>query len=302
VPAERCSAAPPIFPVITPVKKAVIPAAGLGTRLLPVTKVLAKELLPVVDRPASQYVVEEASAAGITHIIFVVSRSKDDIGRYFAPDARRLADRDTENRLAGLDALLSRVSVSCVYQDEPRGLGHAVLCAREAVGDEPCLVILPDDLGQADPPLSAQLLQVYARTGKGVLALEQIPRQHIHRYGVIAGRQEAPRTYAISDLIEKPPPGTEPSDLAIIGRYVLPPEIFPILSRVQAGAGGEIQLTDGLRILQQRHGLYGYVFTGRRHDVGTLPGLLETTLRLAYHKPELRDRLRAVMQELLDEP
>ena len=143
MPAERCSAVPPIFPVITPVKKAVIPAAGLGTRLLPVTKVLAKELLPVVDRPASQYVVEEASAAGITHIIFVISRSKDDIGRYFAPDAQRLADRDTENRLAGLNALLSRVSVSCVYQDEPRGLGHRRPYApREAVGDEPCLVFI----------------------------------------------------------------------------------------------------------------------------------------------------------------
>ena len=288
--------------MIKPVKKAVIPAAGLGTRLLPVTKVLPKELLLVVDRPASQYVVEEASAAGITHIIFVISRSKQDIGRYFAPDEHRLADRDKEDLLSGLNALLKRVTVSCVYQDEPRGLGHAVLCAQEAVGDEPCIVILPDDLGQADPPLSAQLLRVYERTGKGVLALEQIPRQHIHRYGVIAGQQEAPRTYAISDLVEKPPPGTEPSNLAIIGRYILPPEIFPILTQLQPGAGGEIQLTDGLRVLQQRHGLYGYVFTGRRHDVGTISGLLETTIRLAYHNPGLRDRLREIITELADEP
>ncbi len=284
-----------------PVKKAVIPAAGIGTRLLPVTKVLPKELLLVVDRPAVQYVVEEASAAGITHLIFVISRSKQNIGRYFAPAEQQLADRDKYALLSGLNALLKRITVSCVYQEEPRGLGHAVLCAQEAVGDEPCIVILPDDLGQADPPLSAQLLQVYARTGRGVLALEQIPRQDIHRYGVIAGHQEAPRTYAISDLVEKPAPGTEPSDLAIIGRYVLPPEIFPILTQVQPGAGGEVQLTDGLRVLQQRHGLYGYVFTGRRHDVGTIPGLLETTIRLAYHNPSLRERLREIITELVDE-
>lgn len=286
----------------TLVKKAVIPAAGLGTRLLPATKVLPKELLLVVDRPASQYAVEEASASGITHIIFVISRSKQDIGRYFTPDPQRLADRDKAGLLSGLNALLERTAVSCVYQDEPRGLGHAVLCAREAVGDEPFVVILPDDLGQADPPLSAQLLQVYEQTGTGVLALEQIPRQHIHRYGVIAGHQTAPRTYAISALVEKPPPGSEPSDLAIIGRYVLPPDIFSILTQVRPGAGGEIQLTDGLRVLQQRHGLYGYVFTGRRHDVGTIPGLLETTIRLAYYNPGLRERLREVITELADEP
>ena len=286
----------------TPVKKAVIPAAGLGTRLLPATKVLPKELLPVVDRPASQYALEEASASGITHVIFVISRSKQDIRRYFTPDAHRLADRDKAGLLSGLNALLERVTVSCVYQDEPRGLGHAVLCAREAVGDEPFIVILPDDLGQADPPLSAQLLRVYERTGTGVLALEQIPRQHIHRYGVIAGQQTAPRTYAISDLVEKPPPGSEPSDLAIIGRYVLPPGMFSILTQVRPGSGGEIQLTDGLRVLQQRHGLYGYVFTGRRHDVGTIPGLLETTIRLACHNPSLRERLRKLITELADEP
>jgi len=283
------------------VRKAVIPAAGLGTRLLPVTKTIPKELLLVVDRPATQYVVEEAVAAGIEEIIFVISRDKESIGDYFTPN------RDLDEWLAAqgkgqlvdtLNQLLARIRTTCVYQDQPRGLGHAVLCAQEAVGEEPCIVILPDDLGEADPPLAVQMMHVYEQTGTGVVALERIPQHEIHRYGVIAGRERQPRTYEITDMIEKPPPGTAPSDLAIIGRYILPPEIFPILRHVQPGAGGEIQLTDGLRQLRQQSGLYGYEFTGRRHDVGTTLGFLETTMRLALHNPATRDRMRVLLREL----
>ena len=283
------------------VRKAVIPAAGLGTRLLPVTKTVPKELLLVVDRPATQYAIEEAVAAGIEEIVFIISENKESIGHYFSPAPALdtwLADQGKASLLNNLNALLSRVRTRCVYQDQPRGLGHAVLCAREAVGEEPCIVILPDDLGEADPPLTAQLLHVYERKGTGVVALERIPRDDIHRYGVIAGAEREPRTYEISDMVEKPPRGTEPSDLAIIGRYVLPAEIFTILERVQPGAGGEIQLTDGLKILRQRRGLFGYEFTGRRHDVGTVPGFLETTVRLALRNPATQERMRALIREL----
>lgn len=286
------------------VRKAVIPAAGLGTRLLPVTKTVPKELLLVVDRPATQYAIEEAVAAGIEEIVFIISENKESIGHYFSPALALdtwLAEQGKASLLDDLNALLSRIRTHCVYQDQPRGLGHAVLCAREVVGNEPCIVILPDDLGEADPPLAVQLLRVYERTGTGVVALERIPRSDIHRYGVIAGAERAPRTYEISDMIEKPPCGTEPSDLAIIGRYVLPAEIFSILEHVQPGAGGEIQLTDGLKVLRQRRGLFGYEFTGRRHDVGTVPGFLETTVRLALNNPTTKDKMRALIRELYTE-
>jgi len=286
------------------VRKAVIPAAGLGTRLLPVTKAVPKELLLVVDRPATQYVVEEAVAAGIEEIIFVISQNKESIGGYFSPDRDLdawLASQGKSQLLDSLNRLLARIRTTCVYQDQPRGLGHAVLCAQEAVGEEPCIVILPDDLGEADPPLAVQMMQVYEQTGVGVVALERIPQEEIHRYGVIAGHERKPRTYEITDMIEKPPPGTAPSALAIIGRYILPAEIFSILQQVQPGAGGEIQLTDGLKELRRRSGLYGYEFTGRRHDVGTTLGFLETTLRLALHNPTTRERMRTLLQELRKE-
>ena len=290
--------------MITRVRKAVIPAAGLGTRLLPVTKAVPKELLLVVDRPATQYVVEEAVAAGIEEIVFVISTNKESIGSYFspAPDLDEwLISQGKNELLTDLNRLLSHIRTTCVYQDQPRGLGHAVLCAREAVGEEPFIVILPDDLGEADPPIAAQLVQVYERTGTGVVALERIPRKDIHRYGVIAGEERAPRTYAITDMVEKPPPGTAPSDLAIIGRYILPPEIFPILTQVTPGAAGEIQLTDGLKHLQRRSGLFGYEFTGRRHDVGTTLGFLETTVRLALNNPVTQDKMRSLLRELKSE-
>ena len=283
------------------VRKALIPAAGLGTRLLPVTKAVPKELLLVVDRPAIQYVVEEAVTAGIEEIIFITSPNKDGIANYFTPAPELdswLVGQGKADLLTALNHLLSRIRVTCVYQEQPLGLGHAVLCARDAVGAEPCIVILPDDLGEADPPLAAQLIQVYNRTRTGVVALERVPRELIHRYGVIAGQEQTPRTYEISALVEKPPPGTAPSDLAIIGRYVLPPEIFSILAEVRPGVGGEIQLTDALQVLQRRSGLFGYEFTGRRHDVGTPLGLLETKIRLGLSNPATRDRVRALLREL----
>jgi len=175
------------------------------------------------------------------------------------------------------------------------------LCAREAVGNEPFMVMLPDDLGEAEIPLAAQLLRVYEKYGTGAVALERIPRQEVQRYGIIQGQEKEERVYEIYDLVEKPSPDTAPSDLAVIGRYILPPEIFPLLAEVQPGAGGEIQLTDALRELRKQTKLFGCEFVGRRHDAGTLPGLLETALRLAMKNPQWQPRLRSLLQELLSD-
>lgn len=286
------------------VRKAVIPAAGFGTRFLPVTKAVPKELLLVVDKPAIQYVVEEAAAAGVEEVIFILSDNKEAIGRYFTPAPQLeewLATQDKGELLDGLARIVRHLQVTPVRQDQPLGLGHAVLCAREAVGNEPFMVMLPDDLGEAEIPLAAQLLRVYEKYGSGVVALERIPREETQRYGVIQGQEREERIYEIHDLVEKPPPDTAPSNLAIIGRYILPPEIFPLLAEVQPGAGGEIQLTDALRELRKRAKLFGCEFIGRRHDAGTMPGLLETTLRLAMKKPQWQPRLRSLLQELLSD-
>jgi UTP--glucose-1-phosphate uridylyltransferase len=284
------------------VRKAVIPAAGLGTRLLPITKAVPKELLLVMDKPAIQYVVEEAIAAGIEEVIFILSDNKEAISSYFTPAPQLeewLAKQGKGELLDELTQITRHLRITTVYQDQPLGLGHAILCARETVGQEPFLVILPDDLGDGEIPLATQLLSVYEKYGSGVVALERIPWEETQRYGVIRGQEREERIYEIRDLVEKPAPDTAPSDLAIIGRYILPPEIFSLLSEVLPGAGGEIQLTDALRELRRRAKLFGYEFVGRRHDAGTMLGLLETSLRLAMKKPQWQPRLRSLLQELL---
>ena len=288
--------------MVAPVRKAVVPAAGLGTRLLPLTKVVPKELLPAGDRPAIQHVAEEARSAGADELILVLSRRKAAVGEYFAaaPDLERwLAGQSKEDLLGELNRLVAALKTTSVYQDEPLGLGHAVLCAREAVGEEPFLVILPDDLGDAEPSLARQMVQVYEQYGSPVVALEQVADSQVERYGIIKGRKLDERIYEISDLVEKPPRESAPSNLAVIGRYVLPPEIFSLLEQVRPGAGGEIQLTDALRSLCRQRTLLGCEFRGRRYDTGTLLGLVETNLRLAMKVPEWRPALRSVIRELL---
>ena len=286
---------------MTRVKKAVFPAAGLGTRFLPATKAQPKEMLPLVDTPTIQYVVEEAVASGLAEIILVTGRNKRAIEDHF--DAAfeleyYLQDRGKLEELAQIKTISELASVSYVRQKEPLGLGHAILCARPLVGDEPFGVFLGDDIIVSRVPCMRQLLDVFERHGGPVLAVMRIPRDEIGRYGVIAPRHLGGNVYEVMDLVEKPNPTDAPSDLAIIGRYVLPPEIFEILAGTGADARGEIQLTDALRMLRARRPIYAVEFEGRRYDTGDKLGYLKATVEFALARPDLADDFRTYLKSL----
>ncbi len=284
------------------VRKGVFPAAGLGTRFLPATKAQPKEMLPLVDKPMIQYVVEEAVASGLSEIIIVTGRGKRAIEDHF--DAAfeleyYLNDRGKVDELAQIKTISELASVSYVRQKEPLGLGHAILCARPLVGDEPFGVFLGDDIiGQAPVPCMRQLLDVFERHGGPVLAVERVPRERLGRYGVIQPRHLGGNVYEILDLVEKPRAQEAPSDLAIIGRYVLTPDIFGILAETPAGANGEIQLTDALRTLRARRPMYAVAFEGRRYDTGDKLGFLKATVEFALGRPDLADEFRAYLKSL----
>jgi UTP--glucose-1-phosphate uridylyltransferase len=285
----------------TPVRKAVFPAAGLGTRFLPATKAQPKEMLPLVDKPTIQYVVEEAVASGLDEIILVTGRNKRAIEDHF--DAAfeleyYLQDRGKMEELAQIKTISELASVSYVRQKEPLGLGHAILCARPLVGHEPFGVFLGDDIIDAKVPCMRQLLSVYERHGGPVLAVMRIPREEIGRYGVIAGRPLGGGVYAVDDLVEKPSPSEAPSDLAIIGRYVLTPDLFPILAETAPDARGEIQVTNGLRTLRGRRPLFALEFEGKRHDTGEKLGFLKATVEFALARPDLGEEFRAYLKTL----
>ena len=272
------------------VSKAVIPAAGLGTRFLPITRSVPKELLPILDRPMLQYVVEEAAEAGITDVIVVTSPGKEGIAEYFRPRP------DLETRLADDAALLEKVGsgarladVSFVIQEEPLGLGHAVLTAREAVGDEPFAVILPDDIVEHTPGVLSQMLAATGDDdGAASVAVERVPWEIVHNYGVVDTEPTGERLHRVNGLVEKPPPGTAPSNLSIVGRYLLPPQIFECLERTPPGARNEIQLTDGLALLMEDVALYAYEFQGIRYDGGNPMGLLRASLEYALRREDTR--------------
>jgi len=284
------------------VRKGVFPAAGLGTRFLPATKAQPKEMLPIVDKPTIQYVVEEAVASGLSEIIIVTGRNKRAIEDHF--DAAfeleyYLADRGKTEELSQIRTISELASVCYVRQKEPLGLGHAILCARPLVGEEPFGVFLGDDIiGRARIPCMRQLLDVFGRYDGPVIAVEQVPRERIHQYGVIAGRHLGQNVYEITDLVEKPKAHEAPSDLAIIGRYVLTPEIFEILAGTAADARGEIQLTDGLRTLRARRPMYAVQFEGRRYDTGDKLGFLKATVEFALDRPDLADEFRRYLKSL----
>jgi UTP--glucose-1-phosphate uridylyltransferase len=276
-------------------RKVLIPAAGRGTRFLPATKATPKEMIPIIDRPLLQYAVEEAVAAGIDHLVLVTAEGKESMQRHFEPvgdleDALESSGKD--DYLAEVRRLNKLVSVSSVIQEEQKGVGHAVLVARELVGDEPFAVMFPDDLIIADPAVLQQLRTVFDEHGGMVLAVQKVPRETISRYGVIAGEQVDERLYRVSDMVEKPAPGTEPSDLAVVGRYILVPEVFEILATTTPGAGGEIQLTDALLAGLTDIPCHAVVFEGDRYDCGNKLGFLEATLAVALRDPELGPRLR----------
>ncbi len=283
------------------VRKAVFPVAGLGTRFLPATKAQPKEMLPLVDKPMIQYVVEEAVASGLSEIILVTGRNKRAIEDHFDSAFELeyyLNDRGKTDELTQIKTISELASLSYVRQREPLGLGHAILCARSLVGDEPFGVCLGDDIIGAQTPCMRQLLDVSDRHQAPVIAVQRVPQHQIHQYGVIKARQVDNRVYEILDLVEKPKPQDAPSDLAIIGRYVLPPEIFEILADTKADARGEIQLTDALRVLRARRPMYAVEFEGRRYDTGDKLGFLKATVEFALARPDLSDDFRGYLKTL----
>ena len=284
------------------VKKAVFPVAGLGTRFLPATKASPKEMLPLIDKPLVQYVVEEAVSSGIEQILFVTGRGKRAIEDHFdiAFELESIL-RQKGNSEAAQEVrdIADLVSIYYVRQKEALGLGHAILCAREFVGDEPFAVLLGDDIIDAQTPCLQQLLQVYNHYRGSVLALEQVAPDSISFYGCVKANSISDRVYEVTDLVEKPKREEAPSDLAIIGRYVLTPEIFPILEKQEAGKGGEIQLTDAIKKLSTREAIYGCRFEGTRYDCGDKLGFLKATVDMALKREEMGRELEMYLRDRL---
>jgi len=286
---------------LKPIRKAVIPAAGLGTRFLPATKAVPKELLPIVDTPTIQYIVAEAVAAGVRDVIIVNAKGKETIVDHFDVAKELEAHLAKTGKTALRDeirAIAKMANVVSIRQQEPLGLGHAVLCARDLVGDEPFVVMLGDDIIDAAVPGAKQLADCYARHGLGTIALMEVPRDETHLYGIAAGTALDERTLRIERLVEKPR-SDPPSNLAVIGRYVLPPRIFEILEGVEPGVGGEIQLTDALAVLAREEGLLGYRFEGERYDAGDRFGYLKANVAFALKRRDLGGQLLAWLREVV---
>lgn len=272
-----------------PIRKAVFPVAGLGTRFLPATKAMPKEMLPIVDKPLIQYAVEEAIAAGITDLIFVTGRNKRAIEDHFDRAPELEAELASKDKLRLLEIVRNVIPphIHCIYtrQSAPLGLGHAVLCAAPIVGNEPFVVLLADDLIDSSTSVTHQLIEAAHRHNGSVLAIQNIPADQTNKYGIIAGTSINEKTTRVESIVEKPAPADAPSTLAVVGRYVLEPEIFEHLRQTQAGVGGEIQLTDGIAHLLRARGVYGYQYEGLRYDCGSKAGFFEATLELGrkYH-------------------
>jgi UTP--glucose-1-phosphate uridylyltransferase len=288
------------------VRKAVLPAAGLGTRFLPATKAQPKEMLSVVDKPQIQYVAEECVASGIEHIIIVTGKGKNSIEDHFdsSPSLERfLEERGKHDQAEMIRKISNMLQFSYTRQKEPLGLGHAVLVARDLVGDEPFAVLLGDVLIPGPNPATKQLIDVYETTGVGAIAVEEVPKDKTHLYGIVDG-EPAPqppfgaRHLRIRDLVEKPKPEAAPSNLAITGRYVLPPAVFDCLERTKPGAGNEIQLTDALRILAQEQGLWAYIYEGISYDAGDKLGFLKATVEIALQNTEFGQAFRTYLKTL----
>jgi UTP--glucose-1-phosphate uridylyltransferase len=285
------------------VKKAVFPVAGLGTRFLPATKASPKEMLSLIDKPLVQYVVEEAVASGIEQILFVTGRSKRAIEDHFDISFELealLYEKGKDRELSEIRSIAEMVNIFYVRQKQALGLGHAILCAREFVGNEPFAVLLGDDIIDGATPCLGQLLDVYRKYRGPVVALEEVPRESISSYGCVKANTISERVYEVTDLVEKPKPEEAPSNLAIIGRYVLTPEIFPILARQEPGKAGEIQLTDALLKLSKEEAIYGCRFEGLRHDCGDKLGFLKATVDMGLKRDEFNGEFRKFLKERLE--
>lgn len=285
------------------VQTVVFPAAGLGTRILPATKAFPKELLPLVDRPIIQYGVEEAINSGIPRVVLVTKPSNTLTKAHFSVDPELeaiLEERGNVDALATVRALSVMAEVKTVHQEQPLGLGHAVLAAKSEVGNESFAVVLPDDVIDAATPALQQMTDVFAEVGGPVLLVERVPPEAIQRYGIIDAMPIRNGVFEIRDLVEKPTPEAAPSNLGIIGRYILTPDIFPALEKTEPGKDGEIQLTEGLRRLLQKRPLYACELTGVRHDTGTTIGFLQASLYFALKRPDLGPSLRASLRALIE--
>ncbi|KAA6450840.1 UTP--glucose-1-phosphate uridylyltransferase GalU [Bacillus swezeyi] len=285
------------------VRKAIIPAAGLGTRFLPATKAMPKEMLPIVDKPTIQYIIEEAIESGIEDIIIVTGKGKRAIEDHFdhAPELERnLEEKGKNELLEKVQKASNMADIHYIRQKEPKGLGHAVWCARNFIGNEPFAVLLGDDIVQAETPGLRQLMDEYEKTLSSIIGVQQVPEDATHRYGIIDPLTKEGRRYQVKNFVEKPKPGTAPSNLAILGRYIFTPEIFMYLEKQEIGAGGEIQLTDAIQKLNEIQRVFAYDFEGKRYDVGEKLGFIQTTLEFAMQDQELKTQLVPFMENLLN--
>ncbi|MGF3194960.1 UTP--glucose-1-phosphate uridylyltransferase GalU [Facklamia sp. P12945] len=288
------------------VRKAIIPAAGYGTRFLPATKAMPKEMLPIIDKPTIQYIVEEAVAAGIEDIIIITGKSKRAIEDHFDKNTELELDLMNKGKIAMLESVQKASNLANVYfirQKEMKGLGDAIYTARSFIGNEPFAVLLGDDIvvsEEGDQPAIQQLMDEYDLTGSSVIGVQTVPQDQTHRYGIIDPLEQDGRLYKVKTFVEKPKQGTAPSNQAIMGRYVLTPKIFDFLAKKQVGAGGEIQLTDAIQMLNQDEPVYAYDFKGIRYDVGEKIGFIKTTIDFALHR-EFAEEIRQYMREKLEE-
>lgn len=284
------------------VRKAIIPAAGLGTRFLPATKAMPKEMLPIVDKPTIQYIVEEAVASGIEDIIIVTGKGKRAIEDHFDHSFELEENLIQKEKFDLLEKVKepSKVDIHYIRQKEPKGLGHAVWCARKFIGDEPFAVLLGDDIVQAEKPCLRQLMDEYEATLSSVIGVQTVPEAETHRYGIIDPSEQFGRRYQVNNFVEKPKRGTAPSNLAIMGRYILTPEIFMFLEQQELGAGGEIQLTDAIQKLNQIQRVFAYDFEGVRYDVGEKMGFIKTTIEMALQNPELNSELLTYLEDIVE--
>jgi UTP--glucose-1-phosphate uridylyltransferase len=284
------------------VRKAVIPAAGLGTRFLPVTKSMPKEMLPIIDKPVIQYVVEEAIDAGIDDIIIITGRGKRAIEDYFdaAPELEmRLSHQHKEETLSRMKKITDFPGIHYIRQKEPRGLGDAILKAEKHIGNEPFAVLLGDDIIANSYSCTGQLMSIFTRFNASVISIEPVPAEKVSNYGIIKGSAIEPDLFVIEDIIEKPTTSMAPSNLGAVGRYIFVPEIFECLKNTPPGVGNEIQLTDAIRLLLREHPVYGYKFKGKRYDTGDKLGYIETIIDFALHDPQLQENLKKFLTDRL---
>lgn len=284
------------------VKKAVIPAAGLGTRFLPSTKAQPKEMLNIFDKPSIQYIVEEAVEAGIEDILIILGRNKKSIEDHFDKSYEledKLKSKGKRELLEGVEKISNLGNIHYIRQKEPLGLGHAIYCAKAFVGNEPFAVMLGDDIVKSKKPCIKQLIEKYEEYNSTIIGVQEVEKSEVNKYGIVKGEKINQRLYKVEDLVEKPKVKDAPSNIAILGRYVISPEIFPILQHTKPGAGNEIQLTDGLKELSKRRNIYSYIFEGKRYDVGNKLGFLEATVEFALDDKELGSTFKKYLKNLI---